>query len=135
MDLQALVFLEQVANASPDLESIWLIGSRANGMATESSDWDFVAFGTRNTLTFLRGATLLHREKTDFFVVTNGDDFEAAWGERSKTGSLSEWEWEQLSASESEYTQAKWVEREDGSRVKLTRARATKVWPQSQDVP
>jgi predicted nucleotidyltransferase len=129
LDDQLRIFLKQIADSSPELDSIWLIGSRANGTATESSDWDFIAFGTSSTLETLRSDTRLHREKTDFLVVTNGEDFEAAWGEIDKTGSLSEWEWKVLSASESEYTQSKWVEREEGSRVECTRSRGIKVWP------
>src|SRR5688572_12180952 len=110
MDAQTRTFVEQVAAVSPGLTSVWLIGSRANGTATASSDWDFIAFGNEATLAFLRGASALHREKTDFLVVTNGEDFQAAWGEVNKTGSLSEWQWKDLSESEAEYMQSKWVE-------------------------
>ena len=128
MDPQTSAFLEQVVAMSPGLTSVWLVGSRANGTATAASDWDFIAFGTQATLKFLRETTALHRAKTDFLVVTNGEDFQAAWGEVSKSGSLSEWQWKSLSESESEYMQSKWVEREDGSGVVVTRGRAVRVW-------
>ncbi|AVQ00331.1 hypothetical protein C7S18_23830 (plasmid) [Ahniella affigens] len=128
---QILPFIEELAAASPDLRSVWLIGSRANGTSTEHSDWDFIAIGSAETLLFLRGAKHLHREKTDFLVVTNGDDFEAAWGGREKTGSLTKWQWTQRTESEAEYMQSKWVDAEDGSGGRVTRARGIRVWPRS----
>ena len=132
MDPQTIAFLEKVAAASPGLASIWLIGSRANGTATAASDWDFIAFGTSATLQFLRQTTALHRANTDFFVVTNGEDFEAAWGELDKTGCLTEWQWRNLSESESEYMQSRRGGFKDGSRVLVTRGLAVRVWPRSR---
>jgi predicted nucleotidyltransferase len=134
MEPQIERFLEQVSASSPGLGSIWLIGSRANGTATASSDWDFIAFGTEATLQFLRTATHLHREKTDFLVVTNGEDFQVAWGEIDKTGSLSEWNWRERSKTEAEYMQSKWVEREECSRVEVIDRRAVLVWPRLENV-
>ena len=132
MDPQTIAFLEDVGAASPDLASVWLIGSRANGTATAASDWDFVAFGTQATLQFLRQATALHRANTDFLVVTNGEDFEAAWGELDKTGCLTEWQWRSISESEAEYMQSRGGALEDASRVLVTRGRAVRVWPRSK---
>jgi hypothetical protein len=128
MDPEIDEFLERVIGASPGLTSVWLIGSRANATAIVGSDWDFIAFGTQATLEFLRTATHLHDEKTDFLVVTNGEDFQAAWGETDKTGSLSEWKWNELSDTEATYVQSKWMERDDGSRVELTDRRAILAW-------
>ena len=106
-----------------------LIGSRANGSETASSDWDFIAFGTEATLAQLKCATHLHRENVDFLVVTNGDDFRAAWGALDKSGSLSGWQWKKLSESEAEYVKAKSAGA-GGSGVALTRKRAAvRVWP------
>jgi predicted nucleotidyltransferase len=39
------IFIRRLAGVQPSPESIWLIGSRANGGATNKSDWDFVVFG------------------------------------------------------------------------------------------
>jgi hypothetical protein len=121
-------FLFRLASECPALSSVWLIGSRANGTATPSSDWDFIAIGTEQSLEYLRGATHLHRNDTDFLVVTNGDDFSAAWGETDKRGSLSEWEWKEISESHSRYTQAKRMGPEDGSAVELQVREALRVW-------
>ena len=124
IDLTIDEFLHRVAFECPMLSSVWLIGSRANGTATPKSDWDFIAFGTPDSLEFLRRAVHLHREDTDFFVVTNGDDFAAAWGATHKTGSLKEWEWKQDSDSLSWYTGSKLEDREDGVRVQLLQRKA-----------
>jgi len=121
--------VKQVAALSPGLTSTWLIGSRANGTATASSDWDFIAFGTEATLKFLRTAAHLHDRQVDFLVVTNGEDFQAAWGALGKRGSLSEWSWMALSNTEAKYMQSKQVEREGWSNVEVTDGRAILVWP------
>ncbi len=81
-----------------------------------------------DSLEFLRRAVHLHRHDVDFLVVTNGDDFSAAWGSTDKTGSLKEWEWEQVSESLSQYTEAKRVKREDGAGVQLLQKQAIRVW-------
>ena len=129
LDTPTSQFLAQVAAISPGLKSIWLVGSRANGTTTSESDWDFIAFGTNETLEFLQNATALHRTRTDFLVVTNDEDFRAAWGEPDKTGSLSEWHWKELNSTEAEYMQSKWIDQEDGAGVKVSRAIGIKVWP------
>ena len=128
IDLEFQEFLHQVALECPALSSVWLIGSRANGTATPNSDWDFIAFGTAASLEFLRMAVHLHRQDTDFLVVTNDDDFAAAWGATDKTGSLTEWDWKQVSESLCCYTQSKWVDREDGAGVQLSPKKAIRVW-------
>jgi predicted nucleotidyltransferase len=123
-------FVVAVAQA-PSVAAIWLIGSRANGTERGESDWDLLVFGTQQTLAFLASSGSLHKSEVDLLVVTNGDDFQAAWGERSKHGSLSEWQWQQVSETEAQYMQAKWQEREEGSGVVVSQSRAVRVWPQN----
>ena len=120
-------WLTQVKTTVPSIESIWLIGSRANGNASETSDWDFIAFGTGEALEQIRNASELHRPDADFLVVVNGEDFENAWGERDKTGALSSWEWKRVSDMRAEYTEAKWVETEEEAKVVLRRRHAIRV--------
>ncbi len=126
-EIQTLI--NAIGQRTPGLAAVWLIGSRANGTAKPSSDWDFIAIGTAETLAHLRAATDLHRTDVDFLVVSNGDDFEVAWGEREKHGSLAEWQWEQLDERNAVYTQSKWKDAIDGAGVRLTRVRAKRVWP------
>src|SRR5580765_4555616 len=97
----------ETAGKCANLQSIWILGSRANGSAHSASDWDFLAFGNANALDCLRKNPDLHKPNVDFLVVTNGDNFQNAWGDREKKGSLSSWEWTQKSDMEAEYTEAK----------------------------
>ncbi len=80
-------FINEIAIDAPELASVWLIRSCANGNATSSSDWDFISFGTPEILTCLMNEVRLHRAENDFLVVTNGNDFQAAWGELDKCSS------------------------------------------------
>ena len=124
-------FVESIGQAAPGLGDVWLIGSRANGTAKDSSDWDFIAMGTIATLDFLKKSTLFHRSDVDFLVVTDGDGFMSAWGGREKGGYLSEWGWEQQSETLANYNQTKWIDSTDGSDVQTTRVRAIRVWPEA----
>ena len=126
-------FIAEIAATCPELRSIWLIGSRANGTATSKSDWDFIAFGSEAAHECLQASTQIHRRRTDFLVVTNGDDFRNAWGRKKKGGSLCEWEWKAVSDTLSEYTEAKWIEGEDSAGVKLTRRKAIRLWPSNEE--
>lgn len=121
--------VDAIGQRAPGLAAVWLIGSRANGTEKPTSDWDFIAIGTAETLTYLRAAAELHHANVDFLVVTNGDDFEASWGERDKHGSLAEWQWEQLDERSAVYLQSKWRDAVDGAGAQLTRVHARRVWP------
>lgn len=90
--------VENISNSCPDIRAIWLIGSRANGTDNAFSDWDFIAFGSENSLEYLKVHCELHLDSVDFLVVLNNNDFRAAWGELEKTGSVQEWQWVQKSA-------------------------------------
>lgn len=97
------------------------------GSARPDSDWDFLAFGSEESFRCLERNVALHWPHTDCLVVTNGEDFRTAWGEKNKTGSLSEWEWKQISETEAQYTETKWVENEEQARVVSKRRRAVRV--------
>lgn len=129
MDTAIQSLVDDIARRAPGLVEVWLIGSRANGSATPSSDWDFVAVGRPETLAYLREAEDLHCSDVDFLVVTDGDSFESAWGERPKAGSLKGWNWKQTAETGAVYSQTKWHDAEDGAGVRTTAARARKVWP------
>ncbi|MES2365219.1 MAG: nucleotidyltransferase domain-containing protein [Pseudomonadota bacterium] len=127
MDAEICSLLVQVKAAYSSIESVWLIGSRANGSASETSDWDFIVFANRETLEHLRSTVEFHRANVDFLVVVNGEDFENAWGEKDKTGALSAWEWKLVTDAHAEYTETKWVETEENAKVVLQRRKAIRV--------
>lgn len=128
-------YLGSLAAACGGVESIWLIGSRANGTARTNSDWDLIAFGNSTVLACLKAHTELHRFDIDFLVVTNGDDFQNAWGDRNKSGSLSRWEWRQLSDTRAEYTESKSVESKDGGEILLRHRVSMRLWPDGAPSP
>lgn len=112
MDTEICSWLAQVRATCPSIESVWLIGSRANGSARETSDWDFIVFANREALAQIKSSSELHRSDIDFLVVVNGEDFENAWGERNKIGALSYWGWKLVTDAHAEYTETKWDETE-----------------------
>lgn len=120
-------WLDSVRKRCPEIKDVWLIGSRANDEERADSDWDFIAFGSEAIWHCLNKATELHREDVDFLVVKNGDDFQAAWGETDKGGSLSRWQWKQLSQTEAEYREAKWHTAEDGAGIRCRIRKAVRV--------
>lgn len=37
-------YIDELVRAHPSVEEVWLFGSRANGTARETSDWDYLVF-------------------------------------------------------------------------------------------
>lgn len=122
-------FVRQVFETCPELTSVWLIGSRANDSARETSDWDLLAFGSDKALACLRQHRELHRPDVDFLIVINGDDFVNAWGDRDKSGSLAEWKWMQKSGDEAEYMEVKSTPGANYGGVTPKLRRAVRLWP------
>ena len=121
-------FVRRIAEVCPEFSSVWLIGSRANNTAHETSDWDLLAFGNKKALACIRKHRELHRPDVDFLVVTNGDVFINAWGNCDKTGSLSQWEWKQKSDVEAEYTEVKSSPGANYGNVALKRRLGLRIW-------
>jgi hypothetical protein len=101
-------YIGQLSRYDSDIYEVWLIGSRANGTASDSSDWDLLVFGGVDSLDRLRrhGNTLA-RENIDVLVVFGDDLFEKPWGDKKKSGSLLTWNWQRVSDNKAIYTQAK----------------------------
>jgi len=122
-------FVLQVIKTCPDIQSVRLFGSRANGTAHETSDWDLMAFGSDKSLSCLKQHRELHRSDVDFLLVTNGGDYTNAWGESEKSDSLELWEWKHISDLEAEYTETKPAPGANWGNVALSRRRAIRLWP------
>jgi hypothetical protein len=127
MNIEIDSWLAQLKACCPSVDSVWLIGSRANDSARENSDWDFIAFANQDALTQVQQAIELHRTDVDFLIVVNGENFKNAWGEREKHGNLTSWEWALVTDIRAEYTEAKWVETDDEAQVILRRRIAIRV--------
>ena len=118
------------------IESIWLIGSRANGTDLPTSDWDIVAFSGDQLLSDLSADKEIHLPEVDLLVVLSDlDTFERPWGE-SKSGSLSGWSWTQTGSDTATYIGTKWVPDQEEvaggwelGEVVSSELRALLVWP------
>jgi predicted nucleotidyltransferase len=106
-------YISQVAERYGGIESVWLVGSRANGRASEESDWDFIVFGGTELFNSLKSDESVHRENVDFLIVEDdGDSFSRPWGRR-KRGSLSSWKWTTINDHEATYIGTKWIPDEE----------------------
>jgi hypothetical protein len=124
-------YVSELVSAYPDIESVWLIGSRANGTSRPESDWDLIAFGSQSIFQSLRSDVRFHHEHIDLVVVYDGDTFEKPWGEREKGGSLSGWRWLRQSATRAVYRATKPIFNERGEEefeVKVTQCVALCVY-------
>lgn len=121
------------------IKEIWLIGSRANGIARSNSDWDFIVFANTKTLLNMKKDSPIHAEAVDLLLVFNAKgEFCKPWGSK-KSGNLysRDWEWRRISDSLAEYKSVKWVqayEAKDKSslstgQIVVKRLQAEKVWP------
>ena len=125
------LFVGQLVNRCPGIQSIWAIGNRADGEVADLAGpfgWDLVAFADGATLRYLRNAADLHRADVLLRVVTDGDRFEAAWGKLQVSGSLFQWDWCQANGDEAYYSEARWKEGAQAGNVERTRRKATCLW-------
>ena len=121
--------IAMLAKRYPQIEEVWLIGSRAEGLERANSDWDYLVFANERLINSLRQKPELYREDVDLLVVYDGDRFKSPWrdGARVKSGSLSEWDWKVVGEGEATYRATRW--RSDGDfNMNLREARGRRVW-------
>jgi len=127
-------YVRKLTTAHRNVKEMWLLGSRANGTAKPTSDWDILAFADDPTFNALRDDTELHHSDVDLLVVRSADGrFEKPWG-RKKSGSLEKWQWNRLSETEATYRSTKFVpdpgETHHGDFHEQT-FKAIRLWPES----
>ena len=127
-------YVLKVAAEHPNVTEMWLFGSRANGTATEKSDWDILAFADEATLNALRNDIELHEPRVDLLIVKSANgSFEKPWGKK-KSGSLENLQWNRLSNTEATYRSVKFVpdpgETREGNLHEQI-LKAIRLWPQS----
>ncbi|MBB6558884.1 hypothetical protein HNP48_001548 [Acidovorax soli] len=122
-------FIQAIAALSSPPQAVWMIGSQANGWATDQSDTDLLVFASAEFVDSLqkRDAPV----GIDCLVVFNGNDFIDPWSKKS--GSLEQWRWKMNSPRNAQYIGAKWVPDEEfgdplGDLVEREEL-ATRVWP------
>lgn len=131
---QASAFISALTAIRPPPDSIWLVGSRANGRATQKSDTDLIVFGPEALLGAIR-SQLKQPEEVDCLVVFNGDDYQDPWQEKS--GSLTELQWQKFDANSAQYIGRRWVPDEESSlecgadmgNFLHLKERAIRLWP------
>lgn len=109
---QTTLFISALAALHPPPDSIWLIGSRANGRATQESDTDLIVIGSTDFLSAVR-SQIQQPRAIDCLVVCNGDDYQDPW--QNKSGSLSKLKWMPVDANSAKYIGTKWVPDEESS--------------------
>lgn len=128
-------YMEALTTRFPEIQSCWLIGSRANGTSRLDSDWNLLVFADQEVFDELRKKTLFKRGIIKLFVVFDGENLEEPWpeGDEPKKGSLASWEWNVISNNEATY---KPLECKDVNQFFVTsknytgRAlKAKKLWP------
>ena len=121
-------YIEKLLKQSPEISSIWLFGSRANGTAKETSDWDLLVFGSEKVFNSIKGNCDLKNDFIDLMVVVDSENLASPWS--NKRGQLSDWQWKEISSSEATYIGTK--EPTDGTawyRSETKKQKAIKVWP------
>ena len=83
--LEVQTFVHAVCGLTHRPASIWLIGSQANGRATEQSDSDLLIFGSSFLIEELQ-RDIPAPLNIDALVVYNGNDYCDPW--KNKRGSL-----------------------------------------------
>lgn len=120
-------YIADLVRAYPTIREVWLIGSRANDNSQKDSDWDYLVFADEEFLSTLTCDHSIRRSYVDLLVVYNGDNFQAPWGKKTKSGSLSQWEWKQLTATRAQYKGTKWKDDDVGAEISVKQAQ--KIWP------
>ena len=68
IDKAVRTYLERLSSEYNSIDSIWLLGSRANGTNRTDSDWDFFIFADKETLDSLKQSRSLKLKNVDVLV-------------------------------------------------------------------
>jgi len=112
-----------------DIRSVWSLDHAPESTGARQTGSKLLIFADAATLRRLHNAPLWPR--VELFVVTDGDAVESAWHGEQVRGSLARWAWQQTSANEAFYDEARWSE--DGTTVVRVRRRAQLVWRTSAE--
>lgn len=99
-------YLDGLLKSIPSIESIWLIGSRANGTAKPGSDWDFLVFGDDTVFEKIQNSPSLCMKNVDLLIVAADGGFKTPYGEE-KSGHLESWKWRTITSETATYKSSK----------------------------
>ncbi|NOT11052.1 MAG: nucleotidyltransferase domain-containing protein [Methylococcaceae bacterium] len=124
-------YVEELVKAYPQIECVWLFGSRANYTERADSDWDLLAFGSQVILESLTNDKRFRQPSIDLLIVYDSENFNDPW-ELGKRGSLQEWAWKKEDQNLAMYRATKRIYDEDGKEQfnrKVIWCRALRVYP------
>ena len=98
--------LDTLVQEVQGIESIWLIGSRANDTAKPESDWDFFIFGDSSAFEQIKSKSKFHKKNIDMLVVDVNREFRKPYGSQ-KIGNLDDWNWQLETAEIATYRSSK----------------------------
>lgn len=102
-------YIKDLTGTYLNIQSIWLFGSRANGSATDNSDWDLLVFANNQVYQALQENTAFHNSNFDvLIVIESAGTFKKPWG-RKKAGSLMSLEWKQHTNDTASYLSIKFI--------------------------
>jgi len=108
-------YLAELKALYPEISSIWLIGSRANGTARQDSDWDFLLFGNEQIFKDLTNDDYFHRNDVDLLVIVDSEGHFKKPRGQYKQGTLASWQWKQLTDDAASYRSVKFIPDSPGS--------------------
>jgi hypothetical protein len=127
-------YVGKLAVSYPAIAEVWLIGSRADGSAQNTSDWDYLVIADQGTLESLSAKPEFNDPEVDVLVVYDGDNFRKPWldGDREKHGSLTGWDWNRTSETEARYRATKPRSNDDFNSW-VSQGRAVRVYARPKD--
>lgn len=114
--------------SEPCSDSVWFIGSRANGSFHPDSDWDFICF--RNSTVEVQDA---RSEFVDIVQVGNDGRYLLEGQSFNMAGQFSNWQWREIDSQHAQYKSRVTPEIMSGtafdlSDVRLVTHNAYRVW-------
>lgn len=125
-------FLSRVLVRCLDIRSAWALDDAAAGPVPSR----LLVFADKATLQRLRRCDDLHDLRVELLVVTDGDAYESAWGQRKVSGSLARSAWRQASPGLAYFDESCWAgETSRAGDVVRVRRKATLMWQRDEEAP
>lgn len=121
-------FANRILASCLDIKAIWSIGHGPSEPWSDAEPSRLLVFGDAAVLQRLQNYDLLHDDRIELLVVTDGNAFASAWGPSRLSGSLARWAWRQTSAKEAFYEESRWAEHQASGTVVRVRRKAFLIW-------
>ena len=134
IDNQVKQYINNLISYYPLIDSIWLLGSRANNSYNDDSDWDLLVFANKDILEDLRRNNYFKEKGIDVLIVFDGENFEGPWPDNKgiKRGDLTSWNWDNVSDKEATYRSVKYINEDEwfkSGNIERKTLKAIRIWP------